>query len=360
MPICDVLLTVDVEFSTRVYRAGVPEAEHLGWFIFGACGRGDYGISYQLRALAERGLKAVFFVDAFAGVTMGRRALARVVEPILNAGQDVQLHIHPEWLDDFPHSPVDGACGQYMWQFTRDQQRVLIEIGCEQLVAVGAPRPTAFRAGNFGADKSTLEALAACGIRFDSSFNGGIRGGASRIDLPRARLDPVRFGDVVELPVTVIRDRAEGYRHAQLCALSAWEMRAALGHAARSGQRLFTALLHSFELLARSRAQPNGTHVRRFHALLDHLAAHPAKFATRHIADLDVAHLLSGQDPAPLPVHAPRRAHRLAAQAWGHLRYERFGPPLSLPRFEYVEPPGAADIPPPYVRAPSTPAAAAG
>ena len=350
MAACDVLLTFDVEFSTRVYRAGVAADAHLDWFIFGRCARRDYGLAYHLRALADRGLKAIFFVDALAGVTMGRAALARVVEPILAAGQEVQLHIHPEWLDDFTTSPVGGACGQYLWQFTTAQQQTLLELGIAELAAVGAPRPTAFRAGNFGADPSTLAALEACGIAYDSSFDGGIHGGASRIDLPRDRLDPARIGEVIELPVSVIRDPADGYRHAQLCALSAWEMRAALRHASRQGQRVFTILLHSFELLARARAQPNGIVLGRFHALVDHLAARAGTLATRHIADLDPARILETSGARPLPPGPLRRAHRLAAQALGYFRYERFGPPLHLPRFAYVEPPSAAETPPGYVR----------
>ena len=342
---CEVLLTFDVEFSTRVHRAGVGAERHLDWFIFGRCARGDFGLAYHLRSLAARGLKAVFFVDALAGAVMGRAALAHVVEPILAAGQEVQLHIHPEWLDDFARNPVGGVCGQYLWQFTAHAQHTLIELGCAELAAVGAPRPEAFRAGNFGADGSTLAALEASGIRYDSSFDGGIHGAASRIDLPRDRIDPAQLGAAIELPVTVIADPVGGYRHAQLCALSAWEMRAALRHALRQGQRLFTVLMHSFELLARARAQPNGLVLGRFEALLDYLARHHEMLPTRHIADLDAAALLVPSGARPLAANPLRRAHRLVAQAFGHYRYERFGPALTLPRFDYIRPPSAADTP---------------
>ncbi len=103
-------------------------------------------------------LKAVFFVDPLPALICGPRAVAEIVEPILTAGHDVQLHIHSEWLEFAPDKPLDGKTGRNMSDFTLDEQIWLISKGIDLLVQSGAPRPVAFRSGNYGANDDTLRA----------------------------------------------------------------------------------------------------------------------------------------------------------------------------------------------------------
>ena len=55
------------------------------------------GIAYQLAMLARHGLKATFFVDPMPTMVFGLDAIRPVVEAIVAAGQEVQLHLHPNW-----------------------------------------------------------------------------------------------------------------------------------------------------------------------------------------------------------------------------------------------------------------------
>ncbi len=273
-----VYLTIDTELSSMHYRrhgvAGL--ADNFASSILGRTSAGDFGIIYQMERLDAFGLKGVFFVDPIVAVVAGADMVKRIVDPILEAGHDVQLHAHTEWLEHSSHGPTDGRGGQNMSDFGVEDQVRILDYGIETLVGVGAPMPVAFRAGNYGANDDTLAALAQVGIRYDSSYSPDYGGSVCAISMDKACALPVWRGDVIEVPVSAIEDPTKGLRHAQITALSAQEMLAALVHAAMTGQPCFTIVSHSFELLSRQRQRPNRLVVRRFDRLCEMIAAVPA------------------------------------------------------------------------------------
>ncbi len=118
----------------------------------------------------------------------------------------MQLHLHTEWLEFAPDSPVGGRTGQHIKDFTREDQAVLIEYGIARLVAAGAPRPTAFRAGNYGANDDTLRALALCGRVVGVC-------GKPRVQRRELRIACTRFGrGDLEVPARGAHARIEGER----------------------------------------------------------------------------------------------------------------------------------------------------
>lgn len=301
-----VLLTIDTELVMRRDTA-VGDWRALHARSFDPAG---VGVPYQLARLAAHGLKAVFFVDPMPAARFGIDAVKAMVDPILAAGQEVQLHLHPGWID--PRHELTG------WD--EPGQRALIEQARDWLVAAGAPAPIAYRAGSYAADAASLRALAALGIRYDSSHNGSHHPWPSAIPLPPAQIAPVRVEGVIEMPVGQIADGA-GLRHLQLCAVSAAEMRAALAHAVARRHPVTTIVSHSFELASRNAARPNGVHVRRFEALCAHLAAHRGTMPTAGFADLDGIPLDAPARPlASSPLAAGLRR---AEQLWSNLVDER-------------------------------------
>src|SRR3546814_13046992 len=86
-------------------------------------------------------------------------------------GHEVERNIHAEWLGFARFNPVGKLDGRSIGDFPLPAQKKLIGLARDILVSAGAPEPTAFRAGNFGANDDTLRALAALGFRFASSFN---------------------------------------------------------------------------------------------------------------------------------------------------------------------------------------------
>ena len=310
-----VFLTIDTEFAWRHHAAGLDVETIYARSIEPA----GVGLSYQLDLLAEHGLKACFFVDPMPALVFGLAPVKRMVDTILAAGQEVQLHLHPSWTG--ARVGDRGACyGRFqLHEYTLAEQRDLIRGAAELLVAAGAPPPVAFRAGSFAANDDTMVALAALGFTYDSSHNGG-EAAASRIALPPAQIAPVAH-HLIEVPVTVIEDAPGLWRTFQLCALSGAESAAALDHAVAEDHAAVTIVSHGFELANRLGTRANAVHVRRFDTLCRLLALRKAALPTVHFADRPP--LATGQDDTPLGANALRRRLRQAEQLWSNWVAER-------------------------------------
>ena len=88
-----VFLTIDTELAWRHHVAGLSPAALVERSMEPA----GVGIGYQLGVLARHGLKACFFVDPMPALVHGLAPIRAVVAAILAAGQEVQLHLHPNW-----------------------------------------------------------------------------------------------------------------------------------------------------------------------------------------------------------------------------------------------------------------------
>ncbi|WP_240653158.1 polysaccharide deacetylase family protein [Sphingomonas crocodyli] len=308
-----VLLTIDTELTIRT-------EEQPGDWIDGyarSYEAAGVGVPYQLRVLAQYALKACFFVDPMPACLYGIEPIKRMVDPILSAGQEVQLHLHPRW-----YGPRDGILvGEYeLNSYDLNKQRDMITKARELLMEAGVPEPCAFRAGSYAANDDTLRVLAELGFRFDSSHNGSEHPWPSSIDLPREQITPVEYLGVTEVPVTLIGDGPQT-RHLQVCAVSLGELEAAIRHAGAAGLPVVNIVSHSFELANRTGTAPNRVHVRRFEALCDFLSTCRDRFPTVFFSDLDEVELDVRSDM--LPNSALRRFGRMVEQIWSNQVAER-------------------------------------
>lgn len=277
------------------------------------------GISYQLAMMARYGLKGCFFVDPMPALVFGLDGIRRVIETILAAGQEVQLHLHANWA---AAQAGDGGARFGKFDFAdygADEQLALIGGARDLLRAAGAPAPIAFRAGSYCANDDTLRALAALGFAYDSSHNGGEA--TSMIGLDARQIAPVERLGMIEVPVTVIEERPGVLRNFQICALSAGEMRAALDHAALCGHAALTIVSHGFELANRAGTRPNNVHVRRFETLCALLAERGAFMPTSWFHERPALRL--DHHDIPLDPHRLRTSWRQAEQLWSNMIEER-------------------------------------
>lgn len=305
-----VLLTIDTELKWERHAAGLSWAENLALSYDPA----GVGISYQLSQLAAHRLKACFFVDPMPALVYGIEPVRQMVEPILAAGQEVQLHLHPSWArpedPEFELGDLDGP-----------RQLELIRTARDLLIEAGAPPPVAFRSGSFAADLATIRSLAALGIGYDSSHNGSYHPWPSALPLDPRQIAPALLDGVVEIPVTQVEPTSGALRHLQICAVSFNEMQAALLHAAKQDHPVATIVGHSFELAARNGRKANAVLVGRFEKLCRFLAEHRERLPTTWFADLDDLPLEA--EAIPLRSSALRTAARVAQQFWANARYER-------------------------------------
>lgn len=313
----DIFITIDTELAWRQHRAKLPLDEIVARSIEPA----GVGIAWQLERLNAHGLKATFFVDPMPAVPFGLEPIKRVVGSILDAGQEVQLHLHPGWAGAVPDDGGVAHAPGEMIDYALAEQVDLIASARDLLIAAGAPDPVAFRAGSYAASDDTMTALAELGFRYDSSHNGAENRETSALSLSSRQIAPVAHLGIVEVPVTVIEDRHGKLRHIQICAISASEMRDAIDHAADRDHAVMTIVGHSFELANREGTRPNGVHVRRFEAMCRMLGERAETMPTRHFAELPEWPL--DRVDQPLGPNLIRTNLRRAEQVWSNLVGER-------------------------------------
>jgi hypothetical protein len=318
-----IYITIDTEYSAGLARkhAGGGRADNFARSIACETPAGAVGVGYQMDVFARHGLKAVFFVDPMPALLWGVEAIADVVGPIVTRGHDVQLHLHTEWLAMAgAANPLGTRGGDNIKDFCLDEQVRLLDWARGILVAAGAPEPCAFRAGNYGANDDTLRALATLGMHYETSHCPGIAGSLCAIGLGREDRAPVARLGVIEVPIGCIAARGGGLRHAQLTALSAQEILAAIAHCRSTGTESFTLVSHSFELLSRDRSRINQVVRRRFEKLCAVLGDQPDA-VTATYADDPPQPLVPGARVPVLPHSALRTGWRLAEQAVANALY---------------------------------------
>jgi hypothetical protein len=252
--------------------------------------------------LNSYGLKAVFFVESLSASVAGLDPLGKIVRVIQEAGQEVQMHIHTEWLAKMDKSILPNRTGRDIKSFSEDEQSLIIFKGIQNLRDCGADHICAFRAGNYGANLDTLRALEKNGILFDTSYNTYYLDISWKMGNRPFLLQPEKLLGVYEFPVSFFEDWPNHYRHAQLCACSSQELENAMLLAWEENWYSFVIVLHSFELIKRikQRVLPNRIVIKRFQGLCHFLSNHRDKFCTKFFSEINPIEIPSLSPLRPL------------------------------------------------------------
>ena len=270
----------------------------------------DNGLPFLLEAFKEYGISATFFVEALNTCYFGDRPMGQVVERILRAGQDVQLHIHPCWLAfgspdwsrEITQTPPNDRCDGR----SPDELRDIILQGIHSLERFGAPPPIAMRTGNLRADRNTYAAMATAGLRLASNLGLAV----FRPEDPGLQLEGGRhwIGDVLEVPVLSYSQFRLGSRKwPRLLSITAssWnETQSLLWQARRQRVPTIVVLTHPFEFVKGDRLDPAKTWVNRInkdrlHRLCAFIANNPAEFTAVSFAQAGPGWLRNGTVPVP-------------------------------------------------------------
>jgi hypothetical protein len=314
------MLNVFYTVDTEVWPGEAPLEAALQRDIDGATPQGRYGVGYQMDVLDAHGLKGVFFVEALFACAVGLEPLRRIVEPIQARGHEVQLHVHSEWLERMPAPILGERRGQFLMNFTEEEQLRLLDQGLQNLRACGAANVSAFRAGSFGADLNTLRCLNRLGIAYDSSYNRPYLGTQCGLEALGTLVQPARVEGVLEYPITFFQDLPGHYRPVHLNACSISELKRTLEEAWGRGWSSYVIVSHSFELIRRNAGKPTGPAadpivIRRFEQLCRFLGENRHLFRTAGFAGLDPSAAPNGVNGAPLRSTVTRTLGRLAQQA---------------------------------------------
>lgn len=283
-----VYLTFDVEVWPGAWTdidSRFPRA--FRQYVYGDTPQGQYALPKTLSILGDHGLHGVFFVEPMFSSRFGVAPLAEIIGLIREARQEVQMHLHAEWVNEARERLLDRPPGcklQHLSYFSREDQCDLVAWAKRRLNEAGAGVPTAFRAGSFRFNEHTLAALAANSIHIDSSYNhcsGGPESGVWRTMEPgNVPVVPFMTGGVIETPVTVYRDSPLGLRPLQITACSFEEIAAVLRKAADHGYPSVTIVSHNFEMLDRRDFSCDKIVAQRFRKLCQFLARHGDVFET--------------------------------------------------------------------------------
>lgn len=256
--------------------------------VFGRSKHGDYALPKTLEILNRHRLTGVFFVEPLFAARFGLEHLDTIVRMIRNAGQDVQLHLHPEWVDEIlpPIIPNVREKRQHLCYYSLEEQSALIAFGTKLLGQVGVSNIRAFRAGSFAANRDTFAALHRNGIFIDSSLNHCYAISGSDMRQGHDMRTPSRIDGVSAYPISVFTDGTGCDRPAHVNACSAGEMREALRSAKNAGHGNFVVVSHNFEMLKPNSIKPEWTVVKRFESLCAFLDANRASMPVKTFSGL--------------------------------------------------------------------------
>jgi hypothetical protein len=318
-----VYITVDVECAEeRVIRGQLWPPLGYDLRVWGrfANQSDEIGVPLIMRELEAAGLRGTFFVEPLGARHFGVDGLAAVCRAMRARGHDVQLHAHP--VQQRPDFRSTGATppADDMHAYSVDEQAALLQQGIDILVEAGVPRAElrAFRAGNFGADERTWEAMARVGLNLSSNLNPSY----SRRNCHIPWRDNPRLFDtgkgVFELPVSNFTDGHGHFRHLQIMAVSLAEMKDYLRQARTLGIHEVVLFTHSFELyyiddLANKQARVSAINVARLRGLCRFLQEHGDDFEVDTMGAL-AGRLADGREQAalssPSPLPRTRRIYR--------------------------------------------------
>jgi len=280
-------------------------------YVYGRSSQGEYALPKTLEMLNACGLRGVFFVEPLFAARFGLHHMLTIIDLIRNAGQDVQLHLHPEWTDEISPAiiPDNRVKRQHMSYYTLVEQSALIARGKQMLLEAGAGPVNAFRAGNFGCNRDTFRALGENDIGFDSSLNANYEvSGADLCDGPW-RLLPSVIEGISSFPVSLVGDGLGKTRSAQVGGCSFAELRDAIENAAMAGHDEFVIVSHNFEMLKPNSAQPDPVVVRRFARLCRYLGDNSQHLPTALYSDCRVGSSRSEAAPPRVGLSATLQRH---------------------------------------------------
>ncbi|KGJ95944.1 hypothetical protein [Thalassotalea sp. ND16A] len=173
---------------TKVYITVDIEASIAGCFscpkqypplfdepVFGYVDGRSEALDFILRTLSASDLSATFFTESLQGRYFGDDKMAKVAESIIEHGQDLQLHIHPCWLN-FNNGALTLSTGKNDHSTGRSFAELVYTFSeaIERFNMWGVGEPVAVRTGNFSAGSDTYQALAQLNIRSTSNISIGL------------------------------------------------------------------------------------------------------------------------------------------------------------------------------------------
>jgi hypothetical protein len=300
----NVYFTVDTESSMGgAWRSPARRPLAAERHVFCRRGAQELGIPLIVQLLKRYGLRGTFFVETLATRCLGEADTRSIFDFLLEAGQDVQLHIHPNFRFYAEWRKAQGDGTPYTLPQRRDEigafeetlQLDLLGEAARYFEQFTGVAPKAFRAGCYAGSNRMMRCLRQLGITADSSFNPCY---AADLSFPGEAPRPNRveaIEGVWEIPVTVARTKLpegyNGFKFADCTSLCFAELRAMLDACAAGGQKHFVIVFHSFSAVKTkdetyAGLRPNRIVIRRLEQTLRYLSEHGGRFRVETMGNI--------------------------------------------------------------------------
>lgn len=248
----DIFITVDTEAS--IGGCFTYPDKYLPLFeepVDGMVAGQSEALGFLLRTLKRYQLTATFFTESLQARYFGVAPMQRRVHDIVAAGQDVQLHLHPCWLNfedgKLKHKKQKDVCTK----LPADELLAVFSEACQRFADWGIGKPIAVRTGNFSTGTDTFVASKAAGLSYSSNLAAGLR--LSEEPALQYHHGFQSIAGMTELPLTSFGSyKINGKRTHRIMAIAACssaEMLSALGQAYAQGLDAICILTHPFEFI---------------------------------------------------------------------------------------------------------------
>lgn len=283
----EVSITIDTEFSIAGHFQSPKEYPPLAEpVVYGTVNGRDEGLGFLLETFERFGVSASFFVECANYFYFGDEPMRTVVQKIIAAGQDAQLHVHPVWLtfgegEEFARFARNDSCTGRSFEELHSAFSHCINV----FERWAGRRPDAIRTGSLVADDNVFRVMQALAVPLSSNIALGVFEPvepALKVHAGRHRIH-----GVTELPVFTYRDLNVAGRtrqkSLQVTSCSWPEMRHLLWKARRAGVENVVILTHPFEFVKKrdfrySELTRNRVNQARLQALCKFLRDHPEDF----------------------------------------------------------------------------------
>jgi peptidoglycan/xylan/chitin deacetylase (PgdA/CDA1 family) len=251
-----ICISIDTEFSIGGHfehpERYTPLADPV---VYGKVNGREEALGFLLETFAQYDMVSTFFVECANYCHFGDEPMQRVVNRLKSAGQDIQLHIHPVWLNfnrdpalgDFPRQ--DDCAGRDYEELKR-----VFSVCIDVFERWVGHRPLAIRTGSLRADETVYRVMRDLGIRLSSNIAMGLflpKEPALQLKCGRHRIH-----GVMEVPVFTYQDsQFAGRTHQkslQITSCSWPEMKNLLWKARAAAVENIVILTHPFEYIKKT------------------------------------------------------------------------------------------------------------
>lgn len=274
----------------------------------------EHGLGFLLDTFDRYNIKASFFVECAQYFHFGDQPMKSVMERILKAGQDAQLHVHPCWLNfnkdpEIGTFPTNDSCaGRDYLELKR-----IFELTIDVFEKLTGKRPDAIRTGSLVADLNIYQAMRDLNIPLSSNIAVGIdEPEQSELHLTGGRKT---INGVMELPVFSYQDTnilgKKNTKSLQITSCSWPEMKYILQKARKAGVENIVILTHPFEFVKKDGFQyknliRNRVNQTRLEKLCQFISQHDQDFVSADFGSQRDNWLARGdqmQEPFTVPSH---------------------------------------------------------